>query len=189
MDNRLNNENNLSFNHIINQESPTDNLIVFLTFFCCCLSAVLAVFGNLAIIWIITSVKSMRNPTNYFIANVCVSDIFIGALVIPFQFQVTLLRRWVLPWFMCYMCPTIQVIMVSNSIFTLTAIALERYRAVMYPLKAHISKLNAKVVIFIIWIFSILLSLPTIIALRVSFEKKISSLIINLSKNYHKVLI
>ncbi len=174
MDYRLNNENNLSFNHIINQESPTDNFIVFLTFCCCCLSTFLAVFGNLAIIWIIASVKSMRNPTNYFIANVCVSDIFIGALVVPFQFQVTLLRRWVLPWFMCYMCPTIQVITVSNSIFTLTAIALERYRAVIYPLKAHISKLNAKVVIFIIWIFSILLSLPTILAFRVSFEKYFS---------------
>ena len=160
--------NNMSLSEIINQDTPTDSFIVILTFGCCCLSAILAVFGNVMIIWLITSVKSMRSPTNLFIANLAVSDILIGALVIPFQFQTTLLRRWVLPWFMCYMCPTIQVITVSNSVFTLTAIALERYRAVIYPLIAHISKKYAKVEIVIIWVFSILLSVPTVVALKVS---------------------
>jgi hypothetical protein len=55
-------------------------------------------------------------------------------------------------------------------VFTLTAIALERYRAVIHPLKAHLSKFNAKVEISIIWIFSILLAMPTILALKVSVQ-------------------
>ena len=156
---------------IRDQDSSTDSFIIIVTFSCCCLSAIFAVFGNLMIIWIIGSVKSMRTPTNLFIANLAVSDILIGVLVIPFQFQTTLLRRWVLPGFMCIMCPTIQVITVSNSVFTLTAIALERYRAVVYPLLAHISKLNVKIEILIIWVCAVALSVPTILALRVSVSK------------------
>ncbi|CAG2174525.1 unnamed protein product, partial [Oppiella nova] len=152
---------------IPSQETVANDYILALTFGCCCLSALFAVFGNIMIIWIIGWAKSMRTPTNLFIANLAISDIMVGALVIPFQFQTTLLKRWLLPHFMCYVSPTIQVIAVSNSVYTLTAIALERYRAVMYPLRAHVTKLNAKVEILGIWIFSILLSIPTIIALKV----------------------
>ncbi|XP_054156876.1 QRFP-like peptide receptor [Oppia nitens] len=144
-----------------------NHYVIMLTFSCCCLSALLAVFGNTMIIWLIATTKSMRTPTNLFIANLALSDILIGALVIPFQFQTNLLKRWVLPYFMCYTCPTIQVITVCNSVFTLTALALERYRAVMYPLLAHVSKFNAKIEILVIWVLAIGLSVPTIIALKV----------------------
>lgn len=52
-----------------------------------------------------------------------------------FQFQAALLQRWNLPTVMCPFCPFVQVLSVNVSIFTLTAIAIDRHRAILSPLR------------------------------------------------------
>jgi len=42
------------------------------------------------------------------------------------QFHAALLQRWDLPEFMCQFCPTVAVLSVNISIFTLVAISLDR---------------------------------------------------------------
>ena len=59
-----------------------------------------------------------------------------------------------------------QNLSVNASIFTLTAIAVDRYKAIMFPLKSHASKSRTKVIILIIWIVSALLAVPMAIAFR-----------------------
>lgn len=51
------------------------------------------------------------------------------------QFQAALLQRWNLPEVMCPFCPFVQVLSVNVSIFTLTAIAIDRHRAILSPLR------------------------------------------------------
>lgn len=139
-------------------------------FLSCCygLISLVAVLGNMCVLMIVGTSRRMRTVTNYFIANLAVADIIIGLFSIPFQFQAALLQKWVLPPFMCAFCPFVQVLSVNVSIITLTAIAFDRYRAVVHPLKAKTTKLSAKVVIFAIWIFSAAASVPYGIALRVT---------------------
>lgn len=55
--------------------------------------------------------------------------------VITFKFQAALLQRWNLPALMCPFCPFVQVLSVNVSIFTLTAIAIDRHRAILSPLR------------------------------------------------------
>lgn len=43
---------------------------------------------------------------------------------------------------------------------TLTAISYERYYAIVYPLKFLATKFRAKIIIVIVWIFSILITIP-----------------------------
>jgi len=88
---------------------------------------------------------------------------------IPFQFQAALLQRWNLPEFFCPFCPFFQNLSVNASIFTLTAIAVDRYKAIMFPLKSHASKSRTKVIILIIWIVSAILAVPMAIAFRAQF--------------------
>ncbi|XP_054155310.1 substance-K receptor-like [Oppia nitens] len=144
---------------------PTE-LAIFLSICYCCVS-LCAVIGNSMIIWIVLRSVRMRSVTNYFIANLAFADILIGAFAIPFQFQAALLQRWDLPYFMCSFCPTVQVVSVNVSVFTLTAIALDRYRAVLHPLQARTTKLKTKFIIITIWLFSIFASIPTLIAFNV----------------------
>lgn len=119
---------NATLRAIINQESKTDYLIMMVTLACCCVTAIFSVTGNSLVLWTICRSPGFRQSATYiFIANICVSDIFISTLVLPFQFQVHLLKRfytcytfyihlfyniyfrWLLPWFLCYACPALQV--------------------------------------------------------------------------------
>ncbi|XP_035218942.1 RYamide receptor-like [Stegodyphus dumicola] len=169
---------NISLNLAITNETTLLNLddllydvppsIIALLSCCYGMVSLTAILGNFCVLLIVATSRRMRTVTNYFIANLAVADIIIGLFSIPFQFQAALLQKWVLPYFMCPFCPFVQVLSVNVSIITLTAIALDRYRAVMYPLKARTSKLRAKVAILGIWIFSALAGVPYTIALRVT---------------------
>lgn len=59
------------------------------------------------------------------------------------QFQAALLQRWNLPHFMCAFCPFVQILCVNVSVFTLTAIAVDRHRAILKPLRLVNSKDNS----------------------------------------------
>ena len=60
----------------------------------------------------------------------------------------------------------LQNLSVNASIFTLTAIAVDRYRAIIYPLKNHPSKSRTKGVILAIWAVSTVLAIPMAVAFR-----------------------
>lgn len=165
---------NLSVTFNVTNHPEEDDLydvppeIIILLSCCYGIISLVAVLGNFCVLLIVGTSRRMRTVTNFFIANLAVADIIIGLFSIPFQFQAALLQRWVLPPFMCAFCPFVQVLSVNVSIITLTAIALDRFRAVMYPLKARTSKLSAKLAIFAIWVFSAVASIPYALALRVT---------------------
>uniref|UniRef100_A0A182QUV7 G-protein coupled receptors family 1 profile domain-containing protein n=1 Tax=Anopheles farauti TaxID=69004 RepID=A0A182QUV7_9DIPT len=141
-------------------------LLVLLSVFYGTIS-ILAVIGNSLVIWIVVTTKQMQTITNMFIANLALADVTIGVFVIPFQFQAALLQRWNLPDFMCPFCPFVQLISVNVSVFTLTAIAVDRHRAIINPLRARTSKNISKFVISTIWMLSFALAAPMLFALRV----------------------
>jgi len=47
--------------------------------------SVIAVTGNMLVIWIVLSSKAMQNVTNWYIANLALADIAIGLFAIPFE--------------------------------------------------------------------------------------------------------
>ncbi|CAL1260954.1 unnamed protein product, partial [Larinioides sclopetarius] len=142
-------------------------LVIFLS---CCYGTIslVSVVGNLLVLIIVAISRRMRTVTNYYIANLATADIVIGLFAIPFHFQAALLQRWVLPPFMCAFCPFIQVMSVNVSVFSLAAIAVDRYRAVMHPIKAKTAKGSAKWAILFIWVLGSLMGVPYAMALRVS---------------------
>ncbi|XP_076062852.1 substance-K receptor-like isoform X2 [Oratosquilla oratoria] len=123
---------------------PT-GIVVLLSLFYGSISLI-AVIGNALVMWIVATSRKMHSVTNYFIANLALADIIIALFAIPFQ-----------------------TVSVNVSIFTLTAISVDRYRAIMYPLNARPSKFRSKIVIISIWLFSTALAVPNAIALRVTF--------------------
>ncbi|OXA44176.1 Neuropeptide Y receptor [Folsomia candida] len=129
--------------------------------------SVAALIGNILVLWVVSVSRRMRTVTNMFIANLAFADIIIGLFAIPFQFQAALLQRWDLPDFMCAFCPFVQVLSVNVSVFTLSAIAVDRYRAVLYPLSARASKRKAGFAIVAIWTVGVVLALPMEIDFKV----------------------
>ncbi|XP_036336206.1 RYamide receptor-like [Rhagoletis pomonella] len=141
-------------------------IIILLSIFYGSIS-ILAVIGNSLVIWVVITTRQMRTVTNTYIANLAVADVIIGLFCIPFQFQAALLQRWNLPWFMCGFCPFVQTLSVNASVFTLTAIAIDRHRAIINPLRARPSKLFSKFIILGIWVVALFFATPSGIAFRV----------------------
>lgn len=134
-----------------------------------------AVIGNSAVLWIVFRSHRLRTVTNIFIANLAIADILIGALAIPFQFVSALLQRWILPHFMCPFCAVVQIVSVNVSIFTLTAIAAERYLIVSHLLDCRITRQGAKSILIVIWVFALLFASPAGVALRVTLVPNMDS--------------
>ena len=145
-------------------EVPSEGIIILIVLYVTV--ALTAIIGNTMVVTVIIRSKKLRGVTNYFIANLAAADIMIAALAIPFTFQAALLQKWVLPRFMCSFCPFIQTLSLNVSIFTLVAVALDRFRAVIFPLRARTSHLRTKLCIIPIWMLSFVLSIPTFIALK-----------------------
>jgi leucokinin receptor len=68
-----------------------------------------------------------------------IGDVLIGIFSIPFQFQAALSQRWDLPAFLCPVAPSVKELTLNVSILTLAVISLDRYRAVMHPLRPRCS--------------------------------------------------
>ncbi|XP_060575607.1 neuromedin-K receptor-like, partial [Ruditapes philippinarum] len=113
--------------------------------------SVIAIIGNGLVIVVIARDKRMQTVTNIFIANLAFADVILGMFTIPFQFHPALHQRWDFPEFLCKLAPSVKVLSVSVSVITLTVISVDRYVAVMYPLKAGFSKSSAIVCLLIIW--------------------------------------
>ncbi|XP_064620046.1 neuromedin-K receptor-like isoform X2 [Lineus longissimus] len=133
--------------------------------------SVLAVIGNGAVIVVIIRNRRMQTVTNLFIANMACADVFIGIISIPFQFHAALLQKWVLAAFMCPLAPFVQVLTVNVSIFTLMIISIDRYFAVIHPLKHRVSKYIAKIIIGVTWTFAGVSSIPWILFNKVQIEQ------------------
>ena len=122
--------------------------------------SLVAVLGNGLVILVIAKNRKMQTVTNIFIANLALADVIIGIFSTPFQFQPALHQRWDLPEFLCKVAPSFKTLSVNVSVFTLTVIAVDRYVAVLYPLKAGFSKKTAVLGLAFIWIIGIVSSFP-----------------------------
>ena len=122
--------------------------------------SLIAVLGNGLVIFVIAKKRKMQTVTNIFIANLAFADVIIGMFSTPFQFQPALHQRWDLPEFLCKIAPSFKTLSVSVSVFTLTVISIDRYVAVLYPLKAGFSNKTAILGLALIWIVGIASSFP-----------------------------
>jgi hypothetical protein len=63
-------------------------------------------------------------------------------------------------WVICKTVPYLQGVSVSASINTLVAISVERCLAICYPLKWQMTSRACRVVVVVIWMFSLIITLP-----------------------------
>ena len=133
-------------------------------------TTIVSMYGNILVLWVVSTTKSLQNVNNLLIANLAISDIIIAALCIPFQFHAALVQRWDLPPFMCKLCPLVQTLCVNDNIFTLMLIARDRYKAIMTPLSPQTSKKANRLLIVLAWIGALIMAGPMGILYKFSYR-------------------
>ena len=127
-----------------------------------CVLLLLSVFGNSLLIAIIKRGKRMKTVTNYLIANMAVSDILITVLAVPRKITEILLgpRRWLIDGLLgSVLCKSVhffQDITIGVSILSLSVIAIDRYRGIVFPLRKQFRKPAnlCKIIVPTIWLIS-----------------------------------
>ncbi|XP_053922239.1 neuropeptide FF receptor 2 [Cuculus canorus] len=131
----------------------------------------LCMVGNGVVCFTILKSKNMHTVTNLFILNLAVSDLLVGIFCMPTTLLDNIIAGWPFGSLVCKMSGTVQGISVSASVFTLVAIAVDRFRCIVYPFKQKLTVPTAVVIIAVIWILAVAIMCPSAVMLRVQEEK------------------
>ncbi|KAK3096150.1 hypothetical protein FSP39_023786 [Pinctada imbricata] len=131
------------------------------------LLVILSLFSNTLVCHVIFKKKKMMTVTNIFIANMAFSDILLVLINVPLNIARHIMDEWIFGPFLCHLLNFSLMISVYVSTFTLTAIALDRQRVLLYPLHPRITKRTAFMILILIWSFSAVFSLPYALFTRV----------------------
>ncbi|MEQ2205999.1 Adenosine receptor A2b [Xenoophorus captivus] len=95
--------------------------------------AVLSISGNVLVCWAVAINSTLKNATYYFLVSLAVADILVGCLAIPFAIIISIGLR--LNFYGCLFLACFVLVLTQSSIFSLLAIAIDRYLAVKIPLR------------------------------------------------------
>ena len=129
----------------------------------CTISIAAVVFGlpgNILIIHAVRSRKKMQNARNYFIVSLACSDLVALLTTVPFSTLNfgNVVRN--MPEVLCRTLVPTSSVVVAISVYTHVAIALERRRAIVFPLLPKPSPRRIKIFIAIIWLVPVLILSP-----------------------------
>ncbi|CEF60142.1 Tachykinin-like peptides receptor 86C [Strongyloides ratti] len=140
--------------------------IIYIAMFLFIIVATLA--GNLTVVWIILCHKKMRTVTNYYLLNLAIADISISILNTGFSGMYNLYYNWKFGSFYCAVNSLMGITPICVSVFTMIVLSIDRYLAIVYPLRKRPGKSQTLAIIFLIWFFAILWGLPNFFASKVN---------------------
>lgn len=132
--------------------------IIYLTVF------IVGLLGNTLVIYVVVRYAKMKTVTNMYILNLALAD-ELYILGIPFLGTQSVLSYWLYGKFLCKVYMTADAMSQFTSIFCLTAMSIDRYLAVVHPIRSAKWRRPqvAKVFNFMVWVLSFVVVLPVTI--------------------------
>ena len=129
--------------------------------------SIIALIGNILVIYIVFTVNHLRNPTNTLIANMAVADLLM-TIAIPYMLKFFYVGH---KWFgtfmgtvLCKFFISAQVGSLIASVFSLVAISLDRSFAILFPMKTVMTRNVVRFAIAMVWLGALAFSLPLMVA-------------------------
>ncbi|XP_066301118.1 somatostatin receptor type 2-like [Branchiostoma lanceolatum] len=133
--------------------------------------AAIGAFANGLVVYVIARNADMRTVPNIYVLNLSVADFLYCSLFVPFLSGYVLNSRgWIFGQAMCVINKGIYAASVNASILFLTAMSVERFRAVSNPLRRRGRGSGTKRTLLTcagLWVLAVILSLPSTIFAKV----------------------
>ena len=136
-----------------------------------CLIFLISLTGNTVIGIIVYKTKTMRKPINFLIVNMAMSDLLFSIFIIPLDIQKLYIDSWLigghLGQALCKLTYFISDVSTAVSIQSLVLIAVDRFEAVVFPLRSTI--INSKLCPFFIlatWVVAMAVGCPELVAVK-----------------------
>ncbi|KAL4617928.1 D(4) dopamine receptor-like [Arapaima gigas] len=127
------------------------------------------ILGNVLVCLSVLTERSLKTATNYFIVSLAVADLLLAVLVLPlYVYSEFLGGIWTLNMYICDALMTMDVMLCTASILNLCAISVDRYIAVVVPLKYNRNQFSMRQLILITatWVLSFGVASPVIFGLN-----------------------
>ena len=139
--------------------------------FAYCLIFLVSLAGNTVIGIIVYKTKTMRKPINFLIANMAISDLLLPIFLIPAEIQSLYMDSWLiggpLGQAFCKLVIFLADVSTIVSIQSLVLIAVDRFGAVVYPLRSPlISSKLCQFFILTTWIVAMAVQSPELLAVK-----------------------
>nr|CAH0108948.1 unnamed protein product [Daphnia galeata] len=120
--------------------------------------------GNGLIIFTIARYRRLKTITNIFLASLASADLLLVIICVPVNVAKLFSFAWTFGVFLCKFVHYMQNVSAICSVLTLTAMSIERYYAIVHPMRAqYLCTLSqARKVITATWITSFALATPTL---------------------------
>ncbi|XP_072227869.1 tachykinin receptor 1b [Leuresthes tenuis] len=125
-----------------------------------CSIVAVSVVGNVVVIWIILAHKRMRTVTNYFLVNLAFAEAAMSVFNTVINFAYAVHNEWYFGPVYCRFHNFFPIAAIFASIYSMTAVALDRYMAIIHPLQQRLSSTETRVMIAGIWVLALLLAFP-----------------------------
>ncbi|ESP00348.1 hypothetical protein LOTGIDRAFT_65092, partial [Lottia gigantea] len=124
----------------------------------------IALIGNILVLLTVFTDKKVKRAKNFYLINLALSDLCVTLVCIPVTVSSIVSRLWFYGIFMCKFTAFLQGVVVASSIFTLTAMGIDRYISIQYPASVSwvTSPNQALGIIGTIWIISSIFMGPMI---------------------------
>ncbi|XP_076363829.1 neuropeptide F receptor-like [Tachypleus tridentatus] len=119
--------------------------------------------GNGLVCMAVARKPQMRTARNVFIINLAISDLILCLFTMPFSLIEIVLKFWPLGLFTCKLVAALQATSIFVSTISITAIALDRYKVIVYPTQQSCTPLHAVSTLTSIWVIALFLSSPLFI--------------------------
>lgn len=137
-----------------------------------CVIILVSLVGNTLVILVVYKKRRMRTTTNFLIVNMACSDLLIAIFAMPPTIRSIyagqdLLVQGILAQLVCKLVTFFQQVSIAVSIFSLAAIAFDRFFAILLPFRQIITAHTTKILISLTWIFGLVLAAPVLYTNRI----------------------
>ncbi|XP_042331120.1 neuropeptide S receptor [Sceloporus undulatus] len=123
---------------------------------------VVTVVGNSIVLFSIWRRKRKSRMT-FFVTQLAITDCFTGLINIMTDIIWRFTGDFMAPDLVCRIVRYLQVVLLYASTYVLVSLSIDRYHAIVYPMKFFQGERQAKILIVVAWGLSFLFSIPTLI--------------------------
>ncbi|KAM4606316.1 type-1 angiotensin II receptor A [Polymixia lowei] len=137
---------------------------------------VIGIVGNSMVVAVIYRYMKLNTVANVFVLNLAASDLTF-LITLPMWATVTATGyHWPFGGFLCKASGGLAIFNLYTSIFFLTALSIDRYLAIVHPVRSRRFRtaVYARITCVLIWLFAFLLSVPTALTRDVHHIKNTS---------------
>ncbi|XP_031566911.1 muscarinic acetylcholine receptor M1-like [Actinia tenebrosa] len=173
---------NISNNTTNSKDSEYNRYIGVMSFTFLILILIISLVGNMLVILSFRAVQKLRTVTNFFVVSLAVADLLIAVFSMPiwaahlltgpdWKYSIMLMKLWTCVDIMCGVA----------SIINLTAISIERYICITYPLSYHQTMTPHKAMAIIIGVWGFAFAMASVKFILWKYPPPLYELIIVIS--------